>query len=98
MKPFNHIAILALFSLVTEGHVPYRRDDLSSSTTRPGVFWREAMIHNGRPGYLNSEDAALYSVWRDVRNASFAGGVSGSGITDDSIAIQEAINCTIFQF
>ncbi|TVY17266.1 Glucan 1,3-beta-glucosidase [Lachnellula arida] len=97
MKLFDLIAIAAALSVTTakvHHHHLARADDLglNSNTTRPAVFWREAMTHNGRPGYLNSDDAALYSVWRDVRNTTFAGGVVGDGISDDSGAIQAAIN------
>ncbi|KAL3426659.1 hypothetical protein PVAG01_00167 [Phlyctema vagabunda] len=85
MKFFKFFALSATLSL-TAAKLEKRQDGA------PATFWREAIAHNGRPGYLNSEDASLYSVWRDVRNTSFAGGVVGDGITDDSPAIQNAIN------
>lgn len=50
------------------------------------------MEHNARPAYLCKEDADVYQVWRDVRNTTYAGGVVGDGVTDDSLAIQAAID------
>ncbi|RDW65057.1 hypothetical protein BP6252_10708 [Coleophoma cylindrospora] len=92
MKLFNISGLSLLLSASSAVVADNVRRQYNNGTSNASVFWREAMIHNGRPGYLNSEDAALYSVWRDVRNSTFAGGVVADGVTDDSAAIQAAIN------
>ncbi|KAF2095560.1 pectin lyase-like protein [Rhizodiscina lignyota] len=53
--------------------------------TNPGTFWYESIDHNGLAPFI---EGSGYTVFRNVKDF----GAKGDGSTDDSIAIQNAIN------
>ena len=74
-------------ALPAGGDVPLDRRACTLNPTNPSTFWYESVTHNGISPFI--QDGSSWTVYRNVKTDY---GAAGDGSTDDSGAIQNAIN------